>query len=746
MQIGNNYPNPLDNFVSYSYHFIMVASSTTESFRKMIAPEDDSPLWSRVNNVKLGEKFDLGSTDSAWLVLDTRRYSQYSITEYEAEHAFTGGEFNPTTPIALARMKIIDTTGLSFFNFIIDLFRNKTKSMRFSTFFLLNVLFVGHRDDGTSETISSSFIPLLMMQMGFEFSHIGSIYNVEFVELEGSVHQGNPASTLSDMGATLTVKSKPGDNTLGGLIQSLEDTLNQRSLNFYSSYANAALSTGNNKDGLGKLVQYMITLPNESGRDWSKFTVSTAAKEKYIEQQFLASKKIADEQAKDDKAEKATESPVKAKLNARNTPSGFQINFAQDTKIPDAVSQILQCCEELLTMGDDVARERGEAVLYKTIVSVTSDDTTYLVHIDVYPYYAPKLDKEGKILAGGPKGAKVIGDKSLVKNVITYDYIFTGANSHILDLKIIYSPEASQIALDTNLEIGAARFNANSSNPMNTRGIESMTKPSTNRKANDVNTLPRSSDPIFPTVKSASQLRASENMWTPDRSISQAVEISRKREEHRKTMATMHYLSSLELTMQIRGNPSLFEKYNDKRSRGGIAPHSSNPILSKDQRNQLAFQNSRIGATQLKSLISPALSSARDQYIKQYYQPRLESTFQRKDVNDPLKDGPDVATLPVFVKLNILAPNVGIDGEPLEGEKYTSFFYDGVYQILTIKHMFIDGTFTQELLLLPYNIDGSFDNLGEPPVAATATAATTGAVRFNGNPNNSIGGEPVSGP
>jgi hypothetical protein len=86
---GNNYPNPLDNFRSYSYHFILSMSSTTESFRKMMGNNSGrSPLIDAVNNVKqLGDEIVVDNS-KAYLVLDTRRFSQFSITDFDTIKLF----------------------------------------------------------------------------------------------------------------------------------------------------------------------------------------------------------------------------------------------------------------------------------------------------------------------------------------------------------------------------------------------------------------------------------------------------------------------------------------------------------------------------------------------------------------------------------------------------------------------------------------------------------------------------------
>jgi len=133
-----DYSNPLDSFRSYSYHFILTAGSTTETFRRMIGGGGRA-LLSAIQSKKLGDEFQVDG-NSAYLIVDTRRFSQYSITDVEMEHIYgTGDKNNPTVPANSMKVRLIDTTGLSFFSFMMDLFRNKLKTSRLSAFFIRRI-------------------------------------------------------------------------------------------------------------------------------------------------------------------------------------------------------------------------------------------------------------------------------------------------------------------------------------------------------------------------------------------------------------------------------------------------------------------------------------------------------------------------------------------------------------------------------------------------------------------------------
>ena len=93
-----NYQNPLDNYRSYSYHYILTACSTTVAASNLLGNNKDgsSPLLDSVKGVMIGDELKVNG-GKAYLIADTRRFSQYSITDFEMTHIYgTGNKVNPT--------------------------------------------------------------------------------------------------------------------------------------------------------------------------------------------------------------------------------------------------------------------------------------------------------------------------------------------------------------------------------------------------------------------------------------------------------------------------------------------------------------------------------------------------------------------------------------------------------------------------------------------------------------------------
>jgi hypothetical protein len=699
--LGNNYPNPLDNFRSYSYHYILTVANTTEAFRRMVQPVNGrSRVLSAVEKASLGDKIDLDGA-SAYLLLDTRRFSQYSITELEMEHVYgTGNRVNPSVPVTTTRVKLIDTTGLTFFNFLADTLRNKLQTTRASAFFLLTVIFVGHRDDGTTETVAMTNIPLILLLMAFEFDSSGSTYDIEFIETEGAVQRGQAMEHINYMGKVNSVSTQGGPPSVGQMLLNLEKRLNVQSLEHYQKYTNEALQKidATDKTGIkaGKLVQYMITVPNKHPFNWANdFFITLANASKHEESGFIAG-------AQAEVDEERTKDPFSQKQKEQKTDRYYELAFSNTTTVTDAIKNILESSPQFLKMASQEAIRAGEGYSFKTVTNITSNDSTYLIHLDIYPVKIPKPVVE----TGSRVRNDVFGNRSDIRNLISYDYIFTGFNSHVKDLKIQYLPE-SAIALDTEMDIGSNRFATNASQGNTVKDVQdvSVGKPT----SVDFAPILRPSDPIFLPIQSKDQQNNNNSQNTEDIKREDAVALFKAKQDYTRTLAFFHFLSSMNLDMTIRGNPHLLRKYADREERGGIAPHGEiidTPTLeSFSRQTQLEAEGNYLGA------IAGRLSSAKAQYYSEYYGPRLQKLISPPAAaEDALLNGSDVATSPVFVQLNILAPNVDFTGQVIEGESLFTdrFFFKGPYMVLFIKHQFINGEFSQSLNMIPFDVSGTF--------------------------------------
>jgi len=144
-----------------------------------------------------------------------------------------------------------------------------------------------------------------------------------------------------------------------------------------------------------------------------------------------------------------------------------------------------------------------------------------------------------------------------------------------------------------------------------------------------------------------------------------------------------------------------------KSERGGIPQHYD--VITNDQLKEIA------GGTNLTTIFSSiqsSIASYKLSYKNNFVNPRIENLTKASTFSDELKNKIDVATHPLFVKLDIRAPDVDWTGEFLDPAKPYSnkFFFDGVYMMLFIKTTFSAGKFSHSMTLIPYDIDGSYSS------------------------------------
>jgi hypothetical protein len=684
--IQNSFPNPLDNFRSYSYHYILSVSHQTTVFESMINGTGSNSYLSSVLNAKHpGAKFTVSDGGEAWLVADTRRFSAYSITNLSMTHIYgTGSQENPSVPSGTFEMTLQDTTGMSFMNMLMDLFGTELQTTRASAFFLLTILFVGHDEDGGTQVISRTNIPCILLSMEFDIDATGSTYQLSFIEQATGPLRGQSMDVVASMGGLVSISAK---QTVGDMLQKLEDQLNIKSLDFYRKFSNAS-------GGKGRLVQYMITVPEE----WRAFDCTAAARDKNVEQMF----KVKEGEQEDDEKKDKTKEEVD-KVTVTSTGSATQMTFGKVATIPDAIKTILESSLDVLDLASDEKLKAGQAQLFKIVTNVTSDDTTYVVHFDVFPYAYKKIDTEQQPNETQLQPGTVNADN--VPNLLTFNYLFSGLNKDVISMKIHYNPESAN-ALDMAVDIGQSRFARNAADGQVRQDSEMAAKKNT--KSTSPTNFPeiRKNDPIFFANQTIDQKNNASSQRTEQMSSEEAVDAFKKKQEYAKTIATMHFLGSMETEMTIRGNPSIIEKYAD-RSDGKLAPHFT--ILSTTDFPSIYSEKTADDA--FHKVVQQPLANAKTSYYYKYVDPKIKNLNKKGDESNPLASGPDVEVSPIYCKVNMYAPNIDYKtSDFMQGENeplYTNeFFYQGIYLILTVETSMSDGDFTHTFQLIPMETEG----------------------------------------
>jgi hypothetical protein len=583
-----------------------------------------------------------------------------------------------------------------------DLSRNKLPTSSVSLYFLLNIMFIGHPDDG-SDPVMISTCNMLMNLIGisFDLTSSGGNFEISFIEMSGFTGKIGAQGTSIEtdyIGNVKVITTEGASNTIGSLIDSLETQLNIQSLEFYQKFSNSA--SANNRDAknkkikYGKLVQYMITVPDEI----RAYPVDHAVKSNNNEIQFLVKKPTGS-----DKEE--TKKPLTTK-QVTGAAHYSSITLSQTSTITKAILTILKTSNEFLKKSTDdfIKANKGEFV--RSMITNTADDTTYVLHFDIMINKIPLVSK----MAEEFKANNPI-------NVMAYDYIFTGHNSHIVDFKLAYAPGQSLTSIDMDTSFGKNRLAEVASAGQKKEDVKATNKGV--NKTTEYSTSLRPQDPVFFALTTKDAKSNNAEQYNEAVGKEDSIIALKNKQNFAKTYARINFLGAQRAELVIRGNPNIIKKYADRSERNGIPPHIA--IVSGTVLDSIVGSGEKTATGNFAKLIQPGFKNAKAQYISDYIRPKEKKAQARQNQGDALLNGIDIQSLPVWVKLNIKYPNVDYNGNFIQGEEmYTSdFFFNGYYQILRTKSSFQNGSFTQSMTLLPWDIDDALFSDNDEKVSGT---------------------------
>lgn len=651
--------NPLDRFRSYAYHHILMISNSTEAFRNFLNPTVGDSSGSSLSNLKLGEKNIVSGNSGFYVICDTRKNSYFSINELSYTSSPSVGNSRYANVIMSSiDMSIIDTTGIALLNYLNWICNSELDISLYKASFLLKTIFIGHTYDGNTETVYQDAIPMVLIDLQVSPSAHGANAHAKFSPIENGA--GLYVSDYSRIFDIPGISSNTG--LLKDAVKSFESQLNQKSREWYRSLQlkvleNTSTKTETPAKGYGKLVQYMFTIPD----DWADFKINGVV-------------------------DAAVETSFKKNNEKKTDTKGVLIGLKTSP-----ASNILEVLEILMKQSDDVQklasnknREDGFLRGYRILPNVTSDDDTVVVHYDVVNYCIPKKE-DNSAKKEGQDEVKKINDQFQIddtKNVMFFDYIFTGKNSDILDFQMKINDV--QIYLADNIMIGAETSREVKKDQTDKSSDEASTKPK------EAVLKIRSGDPITPPMKTGSQYQ---NMSWITEADSKKDSI-KARQQFIHNMSLAHGVSSFNVIMKIRGNPDLYGRFTDS----SLMPHVKIIDNVKDVKYVTSddkFINGVNGNYLLENDVKTYLDAKKA---------RIEA-LGAKGTNAP-------ALTPFYLKIKIMGQNFDINDKSENAfsnfKPFEQFWYDGYYQVVKIDHRFMNGKFYQELLIgaIPLDLYG----------------------------------------
>lgn len=700
-------PNPLDDFQSYSVHYVLLACRTTVAASVFADDGHAVDTLLAINDAKyLGSPITIGdSTNDVFLVMDTRRFGQFTVESLKYD-VYVNGLHKGASTSNLATdlsMVVLDSVGISFANFMQWLMDDQMKANFDGIIFMLRTVFVGHKPDGTSETVQTETIPMHLFRMEINLDYAKGAYTLEF--MPNMNFDTKTFSRFMTVETATTMSTGKGKNTLGGLIQSFEDELNTKSLKYYNKVQETIASTGGKLgvSGVGRLVQYMITLP----QTWESYEVLGSNIGNALETKFK-SKSASETKVKTDKAESAEEAKAKADNRPQGTPAqaiDSNTSVQPGMGITEALDVVFKQVPDIAKAGNFKTSESGagEIKFFKYIVGITSDDHVMVVHIDVVDFKVPDLFTA----ADKASNAQTVADKEneyyhvnketgerIPKDFIEYDFIFTGKNKDIMNFEM--KIQEFQMLLASNLRIGDGAMSSASAGIEDAEKVnaENIEVPSGDNTGGLL--YARQYDPLVLPLNSASALRNFSNYALGFTKTEKGKEVVSQSQKYTKNLSVFYAGSPVTVALTIKGNPLIMHKFNmgtflkhdktEKPTTSTSLPVSGNPskkAYREDLEDRILKANPKSLSKNSDGTFSPVFTGLSD---KSY------------------------AVSPVYAKINVMGPNVDFKtNEPLEntGDPYaTSVLSNNFYVVFKVTNNFAGSIFTQDLELYSHSVFG----------------------------------------
>jgi hypothetical protein len=709
--------NPLDQFQSHSIHYVMLAARSTEDVRSFSvdSPQAQSETLSAIDNTKqLGDQVKIKGAGSVFLMIDTRRFSQFMINDFELETMMTGfavpGSRTPSSTAINMKFTVIDSLGIQFANFLQYLMDQKLQVSYDGMTLLVRVLFIGHRADGTTEVVQSLTIPAIFKQIQVDLNDVKGVYTCTAYPLIGMPSNARNNAKWTSIGVASSYFSGVNANTLGAVVNAFERQLNEVSLKRYAQ-VNGQTTSNNSKIEVGRFgrpVQYMITLP----KGWDEFKFSGPTQGGATETVFKELVKIETE-----KSASAAEAQKKAQQNANAPAKDSFVAVDPSLTVPEVLDVIFSQCLDVAKLGNFTKKQDqdGNLKFYKHLVTITSDDTSFTVHVDIVEFIVPNVD-----LATGTKSNSVgANDAALYtmttykdgssrrvpKQFIEYDYIFSGTNIDVLnlDLKIenlnillMQGSKLGQGALFTKATDGQDQADGTS--------VGSDEHPVFGRRKKDPALMPPRSSGDATNFSTLGANAATDGEATPQAIANQ----------YTQNLQAFYAAGPVEAKLQLRGNPDLMVMV----SLQSIPQHVS----------AVTITSAGGVSSNVNTDVKKAYRTAFEKNLLKYNGVNDSQVREGSPINSQMLTGTNFVSSPFFAKVNVYGPNVDfLTGAANPGDYGTKLFYDNYYFVDKVISKIEGAKFTQELAMRSFSLY-NFPN-------TAARGATTDATPVLDRPN-----------
>lgn len=680
--------NRLDAFQSHSVHYVMLAARSTEDVRIFTDGSSTAATASlqAIDNTKqLGEVVRTSGTGgSTFLMLDTRRFSQFTVENFSVESYIAGfdvpGSSSPHATAVNMTFNIIDNVGISFANFLQYLMDQKLQVSFDGMTILVRVLFIGHKADGTTEVVQSITIPAIFNQIEVELTDTRGVYSCKLFPLLGMPSNAGYNAKWTTIGNATAYFTGKNANTLGAMVGAFEQKLNDLSLHNFAILNGETQQPGQPVKTVGRYgrpVQYMITLPEK----WYDYKFSGPVSGAATETNFAELLKQENQKKRDETA----------KPNATETPaSDSYVGVSPEWTITEVLDKMFAQTVEVAQLANFTRAQTNttSVVFYKHLVTITSDDRSFTVHVDVVEFEVPNvyLAESGQVTPNDSElyreepATSTRAARKVPKNFLEFDYIFSGKNLDVLNLDLKIENLNWMLLQGTKLGSGEL-FNTA------VKGQDQKDSAGVSADKRTVQGM-RQKDPFLMPQLTPDQLNNFSNLAA---SVKMQGDLTPQQiqQQYTRNLSAFYNAGPVNAKLELRGNPDLM---------AGVA-------LQQMPQHVSAITMSETGAT--SSINTQVKSEYRKSFEKSLLGPNRTWSNGALKIIGTL-DGPSYLTSPVFVKVNVFGPNVDfITNEPIAGQDFAQKLFLDNYYFLSKINSKIEGTrFTHELELMSYSVYG----------------------------------------
>lgn len=698
------YPNPLDEFQSHSVHYVMLASRSTADVRAFTL-DNEAAASSALAAIDAAQALgDLvvapgGSQGSTYLLIDTRRFSQYSITDFSMVTHLTAttipGASSPNSVAQQLTFTVSDSTGISYANFLQYLMHQKLQVTSQGMCMLLRIMFMGHTADGQTKLVQSIGIPMIMGDIHVDLNEVKGLYHCKAFAMVGMASNSGYNAYWTNIGTASSYFTGLNANKLGPMVASFESRLNAESLERYrqSNTQTGTSGTSAVNSRFGRPVQFMITLPS----GWSEFAFSGRTQGSINEINFKDQLDTLNVK-KATASRTAAEQQRRAQLNATVKANDSFIAVDPDNTITEVLDLIFSQTIEIAKLGNFTKGTTStEIKFYKHLISVTSDDSSFTVHVDVVLYTVLNTELNQKSVGSSSisEHSKLFFEEQISngrvitvpRNFLEYDYIFSGKNLDVmsLDLKI----EHLNYILMQSSTLGQGNVFATSD--VGQKQVDGVSVISDNRVSYGM----ASKDPLLLPLRTGDERSNFSNLGAniqgADGESPQAI-----RQQYIRNISSFYNAGPLQAKMTVRGNPLILERIaltTIPEHVSSITIMSSGGVLSNENESVKQKYRAALEANLLR--LTPGLSAASGGGFK---------------VSTPL-NGPSHLTSPVYIKVNVFGPNVNFLTQERENGAFAErLFYDNYYYLWDVTTRIEGSKFTQEFNLSPLFVSAAQTN------------------------------------